>query len=224
MAAMDSYRITPRTRVKRLGPRGAYDRATVHAILDQALICHVAFDVDGRPGIIPTAHWRLAETLYLHGSAASRMLRVLAKGVELAIGVTLMDGLVLARSGFHSSINYRSVVIYGTGRKVEDDAEKTRALEAFVEKLTPGRWAELRPLTGQELKATTVIAVPLVEVSAKVRTGPPIDDEEDYGFDVWAGVLPLVLRAGPAQADARLKPGVAAPAYLADFNRRFPPA
>ncbi len=220
---MDSYAVTPRTRVRRLAKRGAYDRGTVHGILDQALICHVGFVVDGHPRVIPTAHWRVDETLYLHGSAASRMLRGLQKGIALSVAVTLMDGLVLARSGFHSSINYRSVVIHGSGRKVTHAAERLRALEAFVEKLTPGRWAELRPPTEQELKATTVIAVPLTEVSAKVRTGPPVDDEEDYGLDVWAGVLPLTARAGAPRADPRLKPGTPTPAYLADFNRRFPP-
>ena len=134
-----------------------------------------------------------------------------------------MDGLVLARSAFHGSINYRSVVIYGTGRLVKDRAEKARALEAFVEKLMPGRWAEMRPVTDQELKATKVIAVSLDEVSAKVRTGPPIDDEEDYAHDIWAGVLPLAVVAGTPRADPRLDPGTPAPAYLADFNRRFPP-
>ncbi len=220
---MDSYRITPRSRVKRLGKRGAYDRATVHGILDQALICHVGFVIDGRPSVIPTAVWRVGETLYLHGSAASRMLRALAKGIELSVAVTLMDGLVLARSAFHSSINYRSVVIYGTGRLVQDRAERLGALEAFVEKLTPGRWAEMRPVTDRELKATKVIAVPLDEVSAKVRTGPPIDDEEDYAHDIWAGVLPLAVVAGAPRADPRLEPGTPTPAYLADFNRRFPP-
>ncbi|MFQ5954769.1 MAG: pyridoxamine 5'-phosphate oxidase family protein [Kiloniellales bacterium] len=220
---MDSYRITRRSRVKRLAKRGAYDRATVHAILDEALICHVAFNIDGHPSVIPTAEWRVDETLYLHGSAASRMLRQLAKGVELSIAVTLMDGLVLARSAFHSSINYRSVVIYGTGRLVEDRAEQLSALEAFVEKVTPGRWAEVRPPTDKELEATKVIAVPLIEVSAKIRTGPPLDDEEDYALDVWAGVLPLETLAGAPEADARLKPGIAVPAYLTDFNRRFSP-
>ncbi len=220
---MDSYRITPRSRVKRLGRRGAYDRATVHGILDQALICHVGFVIDGRPSVIPTAEWRVGETLYLHGSVASRMLRALAKGIELSVAVTLMDGLVLARSAFHSSINYRSVVIYGTGRLVADRAERLGALEAFVEKLTPGRWAELRPVTDQELEVTKVIAVPLEEVSAKVRTGPPVDDEADYAHDVWAGVLPLAVVAGAPRADPRLEPGMPAPAYLADFNRRFPP-
>ncbi len=220
---MDSYRITPRSRVKRLGRRGAYDRATVHGILDQALICHVGFVIDGHPRVIPTAEWRVGETLYLHGSVASRMLRALAKGIELSVAVTLMDGLVLARSAFHSSINYRSVVIYGTGRLVADRAERLGALEAFVEKLTPGRWAEMRPVSDQELKATKVIAVALDEVSAKVRTGPPIDDEEDYAHDIWAGVLPLGRIAGAPRADPRLEPGTPLPAYLADFNRRFPP-
>ena len=218
---MDSYRITPRTRVRRLAKRAAYDRGTVHGILDQALVCHVGFVADGHPRVIPTAHWRVGETLYLHGSAASRMLRGLQKGIALSVAVTLMDGLVLARSGFHSSINYRSVVIHGSGRKVTHVAERLAALEAFVEKLTPGRWAELRPPTEQELKATTVIAVPLAEVSAKLRAGPPVDDEDDYGHDIWAGVLPLATRAGAPFADPRLRPGTPEPAYLADFNRRF---
>ncbi len=178
----------------------------MHGILDQALICHVGFVVDGHPRVIPTAHWRLDETLYLRGSAASRMLRALSEEIALSVAVTLVDGLVLARSAFHGSINYRSVVIHGIGRKVTDTAE---------------RLAEMRPPTKQELKATTVIAVPLTEVTAKLRTGPPVDDEEDYGLDVWAGVLPLATRAGAPLADPRLGPGTPEPAYLADFNRRF---
>ena len=177
---MDDYTVTPRTRVRRQHTRGHYDRETVYAILDAGLLCHVAFIHDGKPAIVPTAQWRHGDTLYFHGSSASRMLRSVA-GHDVSVAVSLMDGLVLARSGFHHSINYRSVIVYGV-------AEKLQALEGFMERITPGRWAECRPVTDKELRATTVLRVPLDEVSAKIRTGPPKDDEPDYDDDIWAGV------------------------------------
>ena len=184
---------TPRTTVRRLAARGVYDRAAIHAILDEALICHVGFVVDGQPVVIPTIHTRGGDTLYFHGSAASRMLRSLRNGIEACVTVTLLDGLVLARSAFHHSMNYRSVVVLGRGREVVDADEKRRALDALVDHVVPGRNAVVRPPTAAELKQTLVIAVPLSEASAKVRTGPPVDDEEDYKLDVWAGVIPMRL-------------------------------
>src|SRR4051812_22349241 len=180
---------TERTTVKRLSERGNYDAATVHAILDEALICHVAFSVDGKPVVIPTIHTRIGDTLYFHGSAASRMLRSLREGVEACVCATLLDGLVLARSAFHHSMNYRSAVVFGTAREVTDPAEKLRALDALVEHVARGRSAEVRPPNERELKQTLVLALPIAEASAKIRTGPPVDDEEDYALPVWAGVL-----------------------------------
>lgn len=187
---------SPRTTVKRLSTRGAYDRDTVHAILDEAYICHVGFAVDGHPFVIPTIHARVGDTLYFHGSAASRMLRSLRDGVDACVTVTLLDGLVLARSAFHHSMNYRSVVVLGKGREVVDREEKIRALDAIVEHVVLGRTALVRAPNEAELRQTMVISMPLTEASAKVRTGPPIDDEEDYALDVWAGVIPLRLEKG----------------------------
>jgi nitroimidazol reductase NimA-like FMN-containing flavoprotein (pyridoxamine 5'-phosphate oxidase superfamily) len=205
--------------VKRLPKRAAYDRDTVFKILDEAFVCHVGFVADGQPFVIPTNFGRSGETIYLHGSAASRMLRTLAAGVPVCVTVTLTDGLVLARSAFHHSVNYRSVVVLGTARLVDDPSEKMEALRLFTEHIMKGRWEEIRWPTEQELKATTVLALPLEEVSAKVRTGGPIDDEEDYSLPVWAGVLPLpVLPADPI-ADARLKAGTAVPQYLQAYRR-----
>ncbi len=197
--------------------RGVYDRETVHAILDEGLVCHVGF-VDGEtPLVIPTAYGRQGDTLYLHGSAASRMLRGLAGGVNVCVTVTLLDGLVMARSAFHHSMNYRSVVILGKAAAVEDPAEKMEAMRIFTEHVSPGRWAKVRPPTPQELKGTAVLALKLEEVSAKVRTGPPIDDEEDLGLPVWAGVLPVRLTAGAPVVDSHttsgMEPEPAAPRF-----------
>jgi hypothetical protein len=189
-----------RTTVKRLAKRGAYDRETIHAILDEAYICHVGFSVPQengvQPFVIPTIHARVGDTLYFHGSAASRMLRTLRDGIDACVTVTLLDGLVLARSAFHHSMNYRSVVVLGKGREVVDREEKIRALDAIVEHVVLGRTALVRPPNEAELRQTMVIAMPLTEASAKVRTGPPVDDEEDYALDVWAGVIPLRLEKG----------------------------
>jgi uncharacterized protein len=186
---------TDRTRVRRLPKRASYDRETIHAILDEARVCHVGFVVDGAPVVIPTIHWREEDTLYVHGSAASRMLRSLKGGVEACVTVTLVDGLVLARSAFHHSMNYRSVVVFGRAREVTGD-EKVRALDSLVESVVKGRSRDIRPPNEIELKQTLVLALPLEEASAKIRTGGPVDDEEDYALPIWAGVVPLRLTAG----------------------------
>ncbi len=207
---MNAYTPTGRTQVKRLAKRGVYDKAQVHAILDEGFICHVGFAVEGQPYVIPTGYARVGETVYIHGSAASRMLRTLDEGVDVCLTVTLVDGFVLARSAFHHSMNYRSVVVLGKARLVTDTQEKLAALRSFTNHILPGRWEEVRQPTEQELKATSVLALPLEEVSAKVRTGPPIDDEEDYAFPVWAGVVPLRARVAEPVPDARVPAGIAA--------------
>jgi nitroimidazol reductase NimA-like FMN-containing flavoprotein (pyridoxamine 5'-phosphate oxidase superfamily) len=186
-----------RTRVRRVPKRGAYDRETIDAILDEAPMCHLGFtDADGQPYVIPTLHARRGDEVLLHGSSASRAYRTLAGGAPICVTVTLLDGVVLARSAFHHSMNYRSVVLLGKARKLETDEEKTAALEAFTEKLVPGRWPEIRWPNRKELKGTMVLALPIDEGSAKVRTGGPVDEPEDYELDVWAGVVPLSLSAG----------------------------
>jgi len=216
---MTEFAPTERTQVRRLPKRAVYDREAIYRILDEGLVCHVGFVVDGQPVLIPTGYGRDGDTLYVHGSAASRMLRDLAKGVEVSIAVTLLDGLVLARSAFHHSMNYRSVVIFGTAAVVEDQTTKREALRAFTEHIAPGRWREVRPPTESELKATTVLAIPLKEMSAKVRTGPPLDDEEDYSLPVWAGVLPLELRSEQPMADSRLSASIEVPDYVRHYDR-----
>ena len=205
--------------MKRLPKRGAYDHDTVFKILDEAFVCHVGFVVDGQPFVIPTNFGRVGETLYLHGSAASRMLRTLSEGIPICVTATLIDGLVLARSAFHHSVNYRSVVVLGTARLVTEPAEKMEALRLFTEHIMKGRWEQIRWPSEQELKGTTVLALPLEEVSAKVRTGGPVDDEEDYALPVWAGVLPLPVRAGAPIADLRLASGIAVPENVAKYSR-----
>ena len=216
---MRDFAPTERTQVRRLPKRAVYDREAIYRILDEGLVCHVGFVVDGQPVLIPTGYGRDGDTLYVHGSAASRMLRDLAKGVEVSIAVTLLDGLVLARSAFHHSMNYRSVVIFGTAAIVEDEATKREALRTFTEHIAPGRWREVRPPTESELRATTVLAIPLKEMSAKVRTGPPLDDEEDYSLPVWAGVLPLELRSEQPMADSRLSASIQVPDYVRHYDR-----
>lgn len=207
------------TRVKRLPERGRYDRDTLDAILDAGFVCHVGHVIDGQPVVTPTAYWREGDHLYFHGSAASRMLRSLGQdGVRCCVTVTHTDGLVLARSAFHHSMNYRSAMIFGTARPVTDDGAKRAALRAFVERLMPGRWDTLRPMTDQEVKATTVLRIGLDEASAKVRTGPPKDDEEDYALPIWAGVLPLATVAGEPVPDPRLSPGIEVPAHVRGFH------
>jgi hypothetical protein len=216
---MASELLTERTTLKRLPKRGDHQRATVEAILDEALVCHVGFVVDGQPYVIPTIHGRVGDQLYVHGSAASRMLRTLSEGVAACVTVTLIDGLVMARSAFHHSMNYRSVVVLGTARLVEDPAQKLDALRAIVEHVSPGRWAEAREPNANELKATSVLRLPIAEASAKIRSGPPIDDEEDYALPIWAGVLPLRLMAQAAVADPRLHPQAPAPPAYAGPGR-----
>jgi uncharacterized protein len=205
-----------RTQVERLPERGHYDRETIHGILDQAFLCHVGFVVDGQPFVIPTSYGRSGDVLFVHGSAASRMLRNLSGGIPVCITVTLLDGLVVARSLFHSSMNYRSVVILGTARVVTDAQERLRALRAVAEQIFPGRWEDARQPNEQELKATSVLAIPLSEASAKIRTGPPKDEQEDYALPIWAGIVPLRVTAGAPEADPVLPAGLAGrvPAYL----------
>jgi uncharacterized protein len=210
---------TKRTTLKRLPKRGIYDRELVYRILDEGFVCHVSFAVEGRPFVIPTGYARVADQLYIHGSQVSRMLRTLAQGIDVCVAVTLVDGLVLARSAFHHSVNYRSVVIFGRAAMVEEKEAKLAALFAFSEHVIPGRWDDVRKPTEQELKATTVLSLPLVEVSAKVRTGPPIDDEEDYALNVWAGVLPLQMVAGAPLNDPRLPESIEPPSYTLDYAR-----
>jgi nitroimidazol reductase NimA-like FMN-containing flavoprotein (pyridoxamine 5'-phosphate oxidase superfamily) len=210
---------SPRTTVKRLPKRGAYDRATIESILDEGLVCHLGFAVEGQPYVLPTIYARIGDEVFVHGSAASRMLRALGDGIAMCLTVTLLDGLVLARSAFHHSVNYRSVVLLGTARAVLDIEKKTRALRAIVDHVLADRWQAVRTPSEQELKATSVLALPLSEASAKIRTGGPIDDEEDYALPIWAGHLPLTLLPGAAVPDTRLGAGIAVPAGLASYRR-----
>ena len=219
---MSSPRIapTPRTTLARLPARGSHERATIEAILDEALYCHVGFVVDGQPYVIPTIHARVGESLYVHGSAASRMLRTLAGGVPVCVTASLIDGLVMARSAFHHSMNYRSVVVLGTARPVEGPDAKRAALRAVVEHVAPGRWDETRPPTEKEMKQTLVLTLPLDEASAKIRKGMPVDDEEDYARACWAGVVPLRLTALEPVPDPRLAPGAPLSAAVIAASRR----
>jgi len=210
---------TERTRVVREPQRGVYDRETIHTILDEGLVCHIGFSMDGQPYVIPTLYGRVGEAVYFHGSAASRMLRGLSDGAEVCLTVTLVDGIVLARSVFNHSMNYRSVVALGKATLVDAPQEKLEALRAFTEKILPGRWDDARQPNEKELKATSVLRLPLTEASAKVRTGPPEDDAPDYGFPIWAGVIPLRVIAGAPVRDEKCDPGIPLPAYAADYRR-----
>lgn len=210
---------TPRTRVVREPQRAVYDRSVVNRILDEGFICHVGFAIDGQPFVIPTSYGRHDDVLYIHGSAASRMLRSVSAGIPMCVTVTLLDGLVLARSIFNHSMNYRSVVVLGTGIEIQDREEKLTALRLLSEHIVPGRWNEARQPNEKELKATTIIRLPIQEFSAKVREGPVIDDEEDYAFPVWAGVLPLNLVTGDPTSDARLAEGIEVPEYIRNYLR-----
>ena len=212
---------TPRTRVVREPHRGNYDRDTANQILDEGLLCHVGFVADGQPYVIPTSYGRDGNVLYIHGSAASRMLRNLDQGVSVCITVTLLDGLVLARSIFNHSMNYRSVVILGKATLVDDPAEKLAALRAVSEHILPHRWDDVRQPNEKELKATSVLKIPIDEFSAKVRVGPPIDDEEDYSFPTWAGVIPLEMTVGAPIRDDRSEKEF--PAYLKNYSRKKRP-
>jgi nitroimidazol reductase NimA-like FMN-containing flavoprotein (pyridoxamine 5'-phosphate oxidase superfamily) len=209
-----------RTRLVREADRAVYDRAAAYKILDEGFICHVAFVADGQPFVIPTGYGRVGDNLYIHGSAASRMLRRVDEGIPVCVTVTLLDGLVLARSIFNHSMNYRSVVVLGTARAVTDPQEKLEALRLLSEHIIPGRWAESRQPNEKELKATSILQLPIEEFSAKVRQGPAIDDEEDYSFATWAGVVPLTLVAGEPIDDNRLVPGVKVPAYARTYTRK----
>jgi nitroimidazol reductase NimA-like FMN-containing flavoprotein (pyridoxamine 5'-phosphate oxidase superfamily) len=211
---------TARTRVVRESERGVYDRETIYRILDEAFLCHIGFSVDGQPFVIPTSYGRKDENLYIHGSAASRMLRQMREGVSVCVTVTLLDGLVLARSVFNHSMNYRSVVILGKASLVEDREEKLAALRVLSEHIIPGRWDDVRQPNERELKATSVLRVPIEEFSAKVRTGPPIDDAEDYSFPTWAGVVPLEMKAGVPIGDPKLNSVLQAPSYARNYARR----
>lgn len=204
---------TTRTQVRRMPKRGHYDRDTVHAILDAGAIAHVGYVIDGQPYVTPTAYWRNGDRLYWHGSSASRMLRTIDAGSPVCVTVAHIDGFVLARSAFHHSVNYRSVMAFGTARKLTDDAEILEALRDFTERLYPGRWDVLRPVQPQEIKATTVLAMDLTEAVAKVRTGMPIDDDEDYALPIWAGVLPVQTTVLAPVSDPKNPPGVTAPEY-----------
>jgi len=216
----ENYTPSARTRVVREPHRGVYDRATAYQILDEGFICHVGFIAHGQPFVIPTGYGRAGDNLYIHGSAASRMLRNLDQGVAVCVTVTLLDGLVLARSIFNHSMNYRSVVVLGTAVAVQDPREKLEALRALSEHILPGRWQESRQPNERELKATLVMRLPITEFSAKVRQGPPIDDEEDYSYPTWAGVIPLQTVAGPPINDPRLEPGRAVPGYARNYSRK----
>lgn len=211
---------TPRTTLKRLPKRGSHDREIINSILDEGFICHVGFAVEGRPFVIPTGYARADDKLLIHGSQASRMLRTLSEGVDVCVAVTLLDGLVLARSAFHHSMNYRSVVIFGRATLVEDRAGKISALFALSEHIIPNRWQDAREPNESELRQTTVLSLPIDEASAKIRTGPPIDDEEDYGMEVWAGVMPLRMVADQPIADPRLPPEIDPPDYVVNYARR----
>lgn len=210
---------TQRSQVKRLPQRADYELQTIYNILDEGLICYVGFVVNNQPFVIPTAYGRINDKLYIHGSPASRMLRSLVGAIEVCVTVTLLDGLVLARSAFHHSMNYRSVVIFGKAEIVGAESEKLEALQAFTEHVVPGRWDEVRQPTRQELQGTLVLSLPITEASAKVRTGAPNDDEADYNLPVWAGVLPLHLVAGNAIADSRLQSGIGIPAHVKNYSR-----
>lgn len=210
-----------RTTVKRMPHRGVYDRETINAILDEGLVCHLGFTVDGQPYVLPTIYARDTDQLLIHGSAASRMLRNVRGGIAVCATVTLIDGLVLARSAYHHSMNYRSVVVLGTATEICDRRCKLAAMRTIVDHVVPGRWEEVRPPSETEIRATMVLSLPLNEVSAKVRTGPPIDDEEDYSRANWAGVLPLSLDAHAPVADPQLAPEIRAPSYVR-FYRRGP--
>jgi len=215
----DTFTPTERTRIIREANRAVYDRDAIYSILDEALVCHVGFAVHGQPFAIPTMFARVSDAIYFHGSAASRMLRAAAGGLPVCLTVTLLDGLVLARSVFNHSMNYRSVVALGQASLIDDPAEKLAALQAFTEKLIPGRWEDARKPNEKELKATSILKLPLTEISAKVRAGDVEDDTEDYAFPVWAGIVPLRLLAEPPIRDARCDPAIPTPSYASNYRR-----
>jgi nitroimidazol reductase NimA-like FMN-containing flavoprotein (pyridoxamine 5'-phosphate oxidase superfamily) len=209
-----------RVRLRRKRERGSYERETIDAILDEALVAHLGIVEDGQPLVIPTLHARVGDVVYCHGSRASRTLRAMASGAPGCLTVSLVDGLVLARSAMHHSANYRSAMLVGRAKQVEGSEELLAGFEAIVERIVPGRWPDVRPPTEKEMRATSLLALPIDEASAKVRTGPPLDDEEDYALPAWAGVLPLEMRAGEPRPDPRLAPGIAVPDYVSGWPRR----
>jgi len=215
----DSFAPTERTRVLREPQRGVYDREEIYEILDEGMVCHVGFSVEGQPHVIPTLYARIGEAIYFHGSAASRMLRGLSGGASVCLTVTLTDGIVVARSIFNHSMNYRSVVVLGKATIADEPEEKLEALRAFSEKILPGRWEDARKPNAQELKATSILRLPLTEVSAKVRTGPPMDDTPDLPLPIWAGVIPLRMVADPPIRDAGCSPEIPAPEYVLRYQR-----
>jgi len=210
---------TDRSTVRRLPKRGSNDREVVYRILDEGLICHVGFVIDGAPRVIPTGYVRIKDDLYIHGSPASSMLSAAGGSSDICVTVSLIDGLVLARSAFHHSVNYRSVVVFGKAHTVDSAEEKLAVLQAFTEHMVPGRWSDARKPTDGELRGTKVLRLPLVEASAKIRIGPPIDDEEDYDLPIWAGVVPLSLVAGEPVPDADLRMDIQPPEYATNYSR-----
>ncbi len=216
---MNTYAPTPRTKVRRLAKRGAYDKAVVHSILDEGLLCHVGFTVEDQPYVIPTLYARAGERLYLHGSAVSRMLKTLASGIDVCVTVTLVDAYVLARSAFHHSMNYRSVVVLGRAQLVTDEAERMDAVRILTNHVIPNRWEEVREPNELEMRQTAVLTLALEEVSAKIRVGLPNDDEEDYARPVWGGIVPIATQAGPPIGDGRVRPD-APPPDLSRFVRK----
>ena len=213
-------KVTEKTKVRRLPKRGSYDKETIYKILDEGFVAHIGFTANGQTFVIPTGYARSGDELLIHGSAASRMMRTMAGEIEVCVTVTLIDGLVLARSGFHHSMNYRSVVAFGAAKIIADENEKTEALRLFTEHIVPGRWREVRPPTANELKGTTVLSLPLTEASAKIRAGNPVDDEEDYSMNVWAGVIPAAMHFGAPIPDALLSRKIEPPDYIANYQRK----
>ncbi len=216
---MSEFEKTAHTRIRRMPERGHYDRDTVYSIVDEALICHAGFIDEGRPFVIPTIHARMGDTLVLHGAKASRLLKHAQAGNEFCITMTLLDGLVMARSAFHHSMNYRSAVIFGNGRLLESEDERWEAMRVLTEHIMPGRWADARQPNATELSATTMVAIDMAEASAKIRSGPPGDDEKDYALDVWAGVLPITAHIGQPIDDPKRTHDVAVPDYIARYWR-----
>lgn len=219
MAAQGKKRERPRTSIRRLPKRGVAGREVIDAILDEALVSHLGICHEGRPHVVPTLHARIGDDVYVHGSAASKTLRAMGSGIEACLTTTLIDGMVLARCAFRHSVNYRSVMLFGTARLITGPEEKRRALRAFTEQMVPGRWEDVRGPNPQELKATVILALPIEETSTKVRVGPPADADEDYALPVWAGVIPLRLVRGPEIDDPQLRDGIAAPEYVTGWSR-----
>lgn len=213
----DTLETTERTRLRRYHERGHFDRATIDAILDAMAMCHVGYLIEGKPVVMPTFQWREGDHVYWHASSAGRGIRN-AEGTEVCLTVSILDGLVLARSGMHHSANSRSVMIFGTPRRITDEKEKLEKLKGFIDKMYPGRWDTLRPVTAQEAKATAILSLPITEASAKVRTGGPVDDEEDYALPIWAGVIPISMQVGAPVPDERNLPEVDEPAHVRRFK------